>query len=87
MTSKPELSFPVSFSLRVIGRNDAAFPALVVELVAPLVPDLDGDTLTVRPSRDGNYISVVLPVRLESKTQFDAVYRVLNEHEAVIMVL
>jgi putative lipoic acid-binding regulatory protein len=87
MTSEPELIFPVSISLRIIGRSQEDFPALVVELVTPLVPDLDSAALLVRPSRDGNYISVVLPVRLESRAQFDAVYRVLNEHEAVIMVL
>lgn len=87
MTSAPELNFPVSISLRVIGRNDEDFPALVVALVTPLVPDVDGAALVVRPSREGNYVSVVLPVRLENKTQFDAVYRVLAEHEAVIMVL
>lgn len=87
MTEKPEISFPVSISLRVIGRNQVGFPALVVDLVSPHVPSVDHAELAVHPSRDGNYISVVLPVRLENKEQFDTVYRVLNEHELVIMVL
>ena len=87
MTPEPELIFPVSTSLRVLGRNQAAFAALVVELVAPRIPDLDSAALWVRPSREGNYVSVVLPGRLETREQFDAVFRVLNEHEAVIMVL
>lgn len=81
------MAFPVSFSLRVIGRNDFDFPALVVELVGRHALEVDSTALVLRPSRDGNYISVVLPVRLESREHYEAVFRELNDHEAVIMVL
>jgi putative lipoic acid-binding regulatory protein len=81
------MAFPVSFSLRVIGRNVADFPALVVELVSRHALEVDATALVTRPSRDGNYISVLLPVRLESRVHYEAVFRELNEHEAVILVI
>lgn len=87
MNTSSEMNFPVAVSLRVIGRNHADFAALVVELVLRHVSEVDADALTTRPSRDGNYISVILPMWLENKTQFDAVYRELHANESVLMVL
>lgn len=87
MSAPSQMTFPAAISLRIIGRNHTDFAALVIELILRHVENLDTGALITRPSRDGNYVSVVLPLQLESKTQFDAVYRELNAHDSVIMVL
>ncbi len=87
MNKPPEMSFPLAITLRVIGRNQADLPAVLVALVSRFAAEVDAAGMIVRTSRDGNYLSVLLPIRLESREQFEAVYRELNAHEAVITVL
>jgi len=79
--------FPVNMSLRVVGRNTSGFTGLVLLLIRRHVPDLTEDGISHRYSQDDNYVSVIVPLVLESREQFDAVYRELAAHEQVIMVI
>jgi len=87
MSEPPQLSFPISITLRIIGRNREDLVEIVAELAGKHVPDVDAEGFSLRPSRDGNYISVQAPMRLESKAQLDAVLAELSAHEAIMMVL
>ncbi len=73
--------------MRVVGRNEDGFAGFVIEVVRLHVPDLADETIMQRVSRDQNYVSVVVPLTLDSKEQFDAIYRALTAHERVLMVL
>jgi uncharacterized protein len=81
------LEFPCDFPLKVMGRSGDGFSELVVSLVEPHAGPLTADRVRERPSRDGNFVSVTLTVRVENRAQLDDIYGALCEHERVLMVL
>ena len=81
------IEFPLNISLRVVGRNTSSFTSLVILLIRRHVPDVEEDGVGHRYSQDDNYVSVIVPLVLESREQFDAVYRELAAHEQIIMVI
>ena len=93
MTSKtPELeasplTFPCEFPIKVMGRTQPGFAQAVVEIVTRHAPDFDAATVQMRPSREGNYLSVTTTIRATSREQLDNLYRELCDHPMVAMVL
>jgi putative lipoic acid-binding regulatory protein len=87
MDKKTEIEFPLSLSLRVMGRNTPEFAPLVFELLAPHVPDLIPEETVIHLSRDERFISLLIPMVLTTRAQFDAVYLELSQNEQVLMVL
>jgi uncharacterized protein len=83
----PILKFPCDFPLKVMGRADADFDALVVDIVRRHVDALSEDAVQGRPSRQGNYRAVTVTIQAQSQTQLDALYRELTAHTRILMVL
>ena len=81
------LSFPCEFPIKVLGRTQKGYAQAIVEVVLRHAPDFDPATLEMRPSRQGNYLSLTLVVRAVSQHQLDALYRELCDHPMVQMVL
>ena len=81
------LEFPCDFPIKVMGRAEPGFDALVVELVRRHAPDLGEGAVSSRPSKGGKWVSVTVTLRAESKAQLDAIYLDLTAHEKVIMAL
>lgn len=81
------LEFPCDFSIKVMGPARVELDLTVVEIVRRHAPDLSESAVTVRDSRNGNYISVTVVVRATSKGQLDSIYRELTAHEHVMMAL
>lgn len=93
MTEEPAqgdtlLEFPCEFPIKVFGRGEADFEALVVALVMPHVGhDESAVQVSVRASKGGRYHAVSVTIRAESKAQLDAIYTDLSGHERIIMAL
>ena len=81
------LEFPCDFPIKVMGRAEPGFDALVVELVRKHCPDLHEGAVRTRPSKGGKWVSVTVTMRAESKSQLDAIYLELTAHEKVVMAL
>lgn len=81
------LSFPCEFPLKIVGRKAHGFAQEVMEIVLRHAPDFDASTMEMRPSRQGNYLSLTVTVNAVSREQLDALYRELCDHPAVVMVL
>ncbi|MEJ2423871.1 MAG: DUF493 domain-containing protein [Candidatus Thiodiazotropha sp.] len=81
------LEFPCDFHIKVMGRAEPGFEAIVVELVSRHVPDLMETAINSRSSSGGKWVSITIALRAESKAQLDAIYRELTAHEKVIMAL
>jgi len=81
------LEFPCDFPIKVMGRAEPGFDALVVELVRRHAPDLRDNAVSSRPSKGGKWVSVTVTLRAESKSQLDAIYLDLTAHEKVVMAL
>lgn len=81
------LSFPCQFSIKAMGKNQADFDLLVVEIVRRHVADIREGAVTNRASKGGNYTSVTVTIEATSREQLDAIYQGLTDHPDVLMAL
>lgn len=81
------LTFPCDFPIKAMGRDAEDFEATVLALVRRHAPDLKEQAVSVRPSRNGRFLSVTVTIRAVSQEQLDAIYRELSSSEAVLMAL
>jgi uncharacterized protein len=85
------LKFPTMFPIKAMGRmvNDGEkqFAQTVLDIVIKHAPDFDAKTLEMRPSKNGNFLSVTATVNAQSKQQLDDIYRELSSHPLVLMAL
>jgi uncharacterized protein len=81
------LEFPCAFPLKIMGLAKAALAQTVLEIVLRHAPDFDGETMEMRASSTGKYISLTCTINATSKPQLDALYRELSAHPLVKVVL
>lgn len=81
------LVFPTDFPIKIMGANRLDFEPQIVALVRRHAPDLDDTTIEVRQSRAGNYLSLTVTIRAQSRAQLDAIYRELTSHPLVKVAL
>ncbi|MEI6738165.1 MAG: DUF493 domain-containing protein [Pseudomonadota bacterium] len=89
------LTFPTAFPIKVMGRIKAAdarpakvdFAQTVWAIVQTHAPDFVATTIEMRPSKNGNFISVTATINATSKAQIDAIYLELTAHPDVLMAL
>ncbi|MBN2885502.1 MAG: DUF493 domain-containing protein [Chromatiaceae bacterium] len=86
-TSETLFDFPCRFPIKVMGRAEDDFAALVVEIISRHAPDLDPAVVTTRPSHGGKWLAVTLIIEARDKSQLDAIYRDLSAHERVVWAL
>lgn len=81
------IRFPCEFPVKIMGRAEDDFEALVLEIVSRHDPDFAAENLSVRASRDGNFISITAVIIARSREQLDDLYRELSAHERILMAL
>ena len=86
------LRFPTPFPIKAMGRmknaeSDEGFAQTVLGVVMKHAPDFDASTLEMRPSKNGNFISVTATINAQSKSQIDAIYLELTGNPLVLMAL
>ena len=79
--------FPTDFPIKIMGERRDDFAQTMVEVVLRHAPDLKPETVEMRASRNGNYLSLTCVVRATSKAQLDALYREITAHPWVKMAL
>lgn len=93
MNEKPEatepqgMTFPCHIRVRAMGLNQDDFDALVVEIIRRHCPTIGEGAVTLKPSRNGKYVSVKVEVEIQSREQMEALYDELSSHEKVLMRL
>lgn len=89
MSDKDEslLKFPTDFPIKVMGEKRDGFVHTMVELVQRHAPDFKADTLELRASANGKYLSLTFTIRATSKAQLDDLYREITAHPWVSMAL
>ena len=87
MVEGSPLAFPCDFPIKVMGRKEPRFTQAIMQIVLRHAPDFRPETIEMRPSRQGKYLSVTCIVRATSREQLDALYRELCDHPGVVMVL
>jgi uncharacterized protein len=81
------LTFPTDFPIKIMGERRDDFAQTMVELVLRHAPDFKADSVEMRASSSGNYLSITCVVRATSKAQLDALYREITAHPWVKMAL
>ena len=83
------LEFPCRFPIKAMGRAEADFEALVVQIVRRHAELWSGDDLpvTTNPSRTGKYSGVTVVIVATSRQQLDAIYQDLTDCPEVLMAL
>ncbi|HEX9392151.1 MAG TPA: DUF493 domain-containing protein [Usitatibacteraceae bacterium] len=92
------LKFPTPFPIKAMGRMhqgedggdgqmSSGFAQTVIDIILKHAPDLDSKLVEMRPSKNGNFLSVTATVNATSKKQLDDIYRELSAHPLVLMAL
>jgi putative lipoic acid-binding regulatory protein len=84
---QPLLTFPTVFPMKVMGRREDGFAQTVSEIVRRHAPDFHPETIEMRTSKNGRYLSLTVTINARSKEQLDGLYVELSGHPMVIMVL
>jgi putative lipoic acid-binding regulatory protein len=81
------IAYPLDFPLKIMGYNQPGFADAVLAIVRRHAPGFDLSTIETRGSRKNTYLSLTCTIRAHSREQLDALYRELNDHPLVVMVL
>jgi putative lipoic acid-binding regulatory protein len=79
--------FPCAYQIKAMGIDDGHFHEVVIEILGRHCANLQTDSMRLRPSRGGKYVSVSLWIEAESRAQLDAIYADLTAHDKVLMRL
>ena len=81
------LKFPCEFPIKIMGRREDGFAQEVAGIVMRHAPDFRPETLEMRTSKNGRYLSLTATLNAKSREQLDALYQELSGHPRVLMVL
>lgn len=83
----PELEFPCSYPIKVIGDNEPDFAELIGKIVQLHAADFDPNTIDVHKSKNGNFVSLRISFFATGRVQLDALHQDLIASGRVKMVI
>ena len=87
-TDEPQgFEFPCEYPIKAMGHDDGVFHELVLEIIRRHCDSISEDSLRMRASSSGKYVSVTVVIEASSREQLDAIYDDLTAHEKVLMRL
>ncbi len=81
------LEFPCDFPIKIMGTRTDEFVQHMVDIVLRHAPDFNADSVEMRTSSSGKYLSLTCTIRATSKPQLDELYQALSGHPLVKVVL
>jgi uncharacterized protein len=87
MSNDSLIEYPCDFPIKIMGKRSDDFAQNMVEIVLRHAPDFVAETVEMRASSGGAYLSVTCTIRAVSREQLDNLYRELSGHPAVKVVL
>lgn len=88
MSERLSIEFPSpDYPLKVIAMSGADLSLAVIEIVRHHVDDFDAATISLHPSRQGNYTSVRFSITARSECQLKSLHVDLMAHPLVKLVL
>ncbi len=83
LEGRPIIDYPCEWEYKAIGWDEDSMREAIVEIMA----DREHEVSFSRTSRTGRYSSLLLVVTVESEDQRNAIFRALQEHRHIRMVL
>ncbi|MCB1785529.1 MAG: DUF493 domain-containing protein [Chromatiaceae bacterium] len=88
MAEQPQgFEFPCEYQIKAMGQDDGHFHELVVEIIERHCNTVQHESLRLRPSSGGKYVSVSITIVADSREQLDAIYDDLTAHDKVLVRL
>ena len=87
MSEETLLEFPCQFPIKAMGLSSDTFDLTVIQIIRKHAPDIHEGAVKTRLSQGGKYTSVTVTIEASSKTQLDAIYQDLSNHDDVVMAL
>ena len=81
------LEFPCEFPVKIMGERRDDFAQIMVAIVLRHAPDFIAESVEMRASSGGKYLSITCTIRATSKPQLDNLYRELTAHPMVKVAL
>ncbi len=81
---KAEMVFPCEFTIKAMGLQEKGFKEHAHALIAKHAPELSLESLSLRPSSKGKYVSVSATINATSREQLEAIYRELEEDPKIL---
>lgn len=83
----PTIEFPCHYPIRVMGHAEDDFLDNVLDIVCRHAPDTQRDSVKLRDSRKGRFVSVHVVIYATGVDQLERLHQSLMEYSAVKMVL
>jgi putative lipoic acid-binding regulatory protein len=84
---KSLIEYPSEFPIKVMGKANLEYLPAILHIAHQFDPTFDESKVEQRPSKDGNYLGITLPITATSREQLDELYRTLSTHPLVSVVL
>jgi putative lipoic acid-binding regulatory protein len=81
------LKFPCTFPIKVLGLKHQRFVQNILDVVLRYAPDFPAETVELRASSGGKYLSVTCTIEAVSQDQLNNLYTALKGHPDVAVVL
>ncbi len=81
------LQFPSEFILKVMGKNSSNFEGAVLKILHQHIPDLSEGAITLRESKNNNFLAMTITFTATSQEQLDQIYLDLSASDEVLMTL
>lgn len=79
----PGFTFPGTFEISAMGPAEARLEQLVPELLALAGLCIETQSVRVRPSRAGRYVSVTIRFEAQTRAEYEAAHQALRAHPDV----
>lgn len=81
------IEFPTLFPLKVMGHRVDDFAQQLSALVTTCLPTFDPQSMEMRTSSKGTYLSVTLMLPVQSRQELETVYKAVSAHPLVKVIL
>lgn len=83
----PKIEFPCDYPVKVLGRQVPEFEEVVVEVIERHSPGFSRDSISLRASREGTFVSLSVNITATGKDQLRALHQDLIDTGLVQMVI
>ena len=83
----PRIEFPCEYPVKVLGRSVPEFESVVVEVIERHSPGFSRESVSMRASREGTFVSLSVQITATGKQQLQALHQDLMDTGLVQMVI
>ena len=83
----PKIEFPCPYPIKVLGRDQPEFQALILAVFDQHAPGFDREGIVVKASRAGTFVSMTVTIEATGPDQLSAIHQDLMATGYVSMVI